>query len=77
MLAGARAVGPAEGGEVVEIGDRRSAISAAVERAEAGDVVLIAGKGHESGQEVEGVVHPFSDRDELEAAIRERLGVTE
>ncbi|WP_374059074.1 UDP-N-acetylmuramoyl-L-alanyl-D-glutamate--2,6-diaminopimelate ligase [Saccharomonospora sp. NB11] len=77
MLAGARAVGPAEGGEVVEIGDRRTAIAEAVRRAEDGDVVLIAGKGHESGQEIGGVVHPFSDRDELEAAIRERLGVTE
>jgi UDP-N-acetylmuramoyl-L-alanyl-D-glutamate--2,6-diaminopimelate ligase len=77
ILAGARAVGPAEGCEVLEIGDRREAIAAAVERAEAGDVVFVAGKGHESGQEVAGVVHPFSDRDELEAAIRERFGVTE
>ncbi|WP_024877147.1 UDP-N-acetylmuramoyl-L-alanyl-D-glutamate--2,6-diaminopimelate ligase [Saccharomonospora piscinae] len=74
MLAGARAVGPSEGCEVREIGDRREAISAAVAHAEAGDVVLVAGKGHETGQEVAGVVHPFSDRDELEAAIRERLG---
>ncbi|OAP25202.1 UDP-N-acetylmuramoyl-L-alanyl-D-glutamate--2,6-diaminopimelate ligase [Amycolatopsis sp. M39] len=41
-----------------------------------GDIVLIAGKGHETGQEVQGVVHPFSDRDELEAAIRKRLEVT-
>ena len=31
-------------------------------RAGPGDVVLIAGKGHESGQEVDGVVHPFDDR---------------
>ncbi|WP_019816427.1 UDP-N-acetylmuramoyl-L-alanyl-D-glutamate--2,6-diaminopimelate ligase [Saccharomonospora saliphila] len=73
MLAGARAVGPAQGGEVVEIGDRRAAITAAVERAGPGDVVLVAGKGHESGQEVAGVVHPFSDVDELQAAIRHRL----
>ncbi|WP_232283861.1 UDP-N-acetylmuramoyl-L-alanyl-D-glutamate--2,6-diaminopimelate ligase [Saccharomonospora cyanea] len=77
MLAGARAVGPSEGCEVLEIGDRRTAIATAVERAEPGDVVLVAGKGHESGQEVAGVVHPFSDRDELEAAIRERLGATQ
>jgi UDP-N-acetylmuramoyl-L-alanyl-D-glutamate--2,6-diaminopimelate ligase len=48
--------------EVVEIGDRRTAIAEAVRRAGAGDVVLIAGKGHESGQEVAGVVHPFDDR---------------
>ncbi|WP_199433344.1 UDP-N-acetylmuramoyl-L-alanyl-D-glutamate--2,6-diaminopimelate ligase [Qaidamihabitans albus] len=75
MLAGARTVEPAHGGEVIEVPDRRAAIAAAVEHAEAGDVVLVAGKGHETGQEVQGVVHPFSDRDELEAAIREKLEV--
>jgi UDP-N-acetylmuramoyl-L-alanyl-D-glutamate--2,6-diaminopimelate ligase len=42
--------------------DRRSAIERAVQLAEPGDVVLIAGKGHEQGQEVAGVVHPFDDR---------------
>jgi uncharacterized protein (DUF1330 family) len=50
------------GAEVLEIGDRRAAIAEAVRRAGAGDVVLIAGKGHETGQEVAGVVHPFDDR---------------
>jgi UDP-N-acetylmuramoyl-L-alanyl-D-glutamate--2,6-diaminopimelate ligase len=75
MLAGARPVGPAEGSEVLEIADRRAAITAAVERARSGDVLLVAGKGHETGQEVAGVVHPFSDRHELEAAIRDRLEV--
>jgi UDP-N-acetylmuramoyl-L-alanyl-D-glutamate--2,6-diaminopimelate ligase len=48
--------------EVVEIGDRRAAIAEAVRRAGPGDVVLIAGKGHETGQDVGGVVHPFDDR---------------
>nr|WP_246257665.1 UDP-N-acetylmuramoyl-L-alanyl-D-glutamate--2,6-diaminopimelate ligase [Amycolatopsis anabasis] len=76
MLAGARGVGPALGGEIREIGDRRAAITEAVSLAEPGDVVLIAGKGHETGQEVAGVVHPFSDRDELEAAIRQKLEVS-
>jgi UDP-N-acetylmuramoyl-L-alanyl-D-glutamate--2,6-diaminopimelate ligase len=70
MLAGARSVGPALGGEIVEIGDRRAAIVHAVSLARPGDVVLVAGKGHETGQDFGGVVHPFSDRDELEAAIR-------
>ena len=42
--------------------DRRSAIRRAVELARPGDVVLIAGKGHEQGQEIDGVVHPFDDR---------------
>jgi UDP-N-acetylmuramoyl-L-alanyl-D-glutamate--2,6-diaminopimelate ligase len=48
--------------EVVEIGDRRAAIAEALHRARPGDVVLIAGKGHESGQEVDGVLHAFDDR---------------
>ncbi|WP_344866174.1 UDP-N-acetylmuramoyl-L-alanyl-D-glutamate--2,6-diaminopimelate ligase [Amycolatopsis ultiminotia] len=76
MLSGARGVGPAQGGEVLEIGDRREAIAHAVRLAEPGDIVFIAGKGHETGQEAHGIVHPFSDRDELEAAIRKRLEVT-
>jgi UDP-N-acetylmuramoyl-L-alanyl-D-glutamate--2,6-diaminopimelate ligase len=38
------------GANAREIGDRRSAIAAAVAEAEAGDIVLIAGKGHEQGQ---------------------------
>lgn len=72
MLTGARAAGTASG-QVLEIADRREAIGKAVELAKPGDVVLIAGKGHETGQEAAGVVHPFSDRDELAAAIRDRL----
>jgi UDP-N-acetylmuramoyl-L-alanyl-D-glutamate--2,6-diaminopimelate ligase len=34
---------------------------------------VIAGKGHEQGQEVAGVVHPFDDREEARAALREQL----
>jgi UDP-N-acetylmuramoyl-L-alanyl-D-glutamate--2,6-diaminopimelate ligase len=70
MLAGAAAVPAGDRGEVIDIGDRRTAINTAVDLAEAGDVVVIAGKGHETGQEIAGVVHPFDDRDELRAAIR-------
>jgi UDP-N-acetylmuramoyl-L-alanyl-D-glutamate--2,6-diaminopimelate ligase len=45
--------------EVIE--DRREAILAAVRRARAGDVILVAGKGHENYQEIQGVRHAFSD----------------
>ncbi|MDR3664301.1 MAG: UDP-N-acetylmuramoyl-L-alanyl-D-glutamate--2,6-diaminopimelate ligase, partial [Mycobacterium sp.] len=54
---------------VVEIGDRRAAIDFAVGWARAGDTVLIAGKGHESGQTRAGQTRPFDDRDELAAAL--------
>jgi UDP-N-acetylmuramoyl-L-alanyl-D-glutamate--2,6-diaminopimelate ligase len=50
--------------------DRRTAIGTAIDRAEAGDVVVIAGKGHEQGQEIAGVVHPFDDREVARAALR-------
>ncbi|MGO3325513.1 UDP-N-acetylmuramoyl-L-alanyl-D-glutamate--2,6-diaminopimelate ligase [Gordonia sp. (in: high G+C Gram-positive bacteria)] len=59
--------------DVREIGDRRAAISAAVEWASPGDVVLIAGKGHETGQEVAGVKHPFDDRLVLAETLDRRL----
>ena len=57
-------------GELHEIGDRRAAIVAAVDAARPGDAVVVAGKGHETGQEVAGVRHPFDDAVELAAAIR-------
>ncbi|MBB3474911.1 UDP-N-acetylmuramoyl-L-alanyl-D-glutamate--2,6-diaminopimelate ligase [Sphingomonas sp. BK345] len=44
-----------------EIGDRRAAIAAALREAQAGDIVLIAGKGHEQGQIVGDLVLPFDD----------------
>ncbi len=50
--------------------DRRAAIELALAGAREGDVVLIAGKGHEQGQEVAGVVHPFDDREVAREALR-------
>ncbi len=44
-----------------EIGDRALAIAGAINELEAGDVLVIAGKGHEQGQMIAGVVHPFDD----------------
>ena len=54
---------------LVEI-DRKNAIDLAVKNAQSGDVVLLMGKGHESGQEVNSVVTPFDDRIELAESIR-------
>lgn len=68
VLSGA-AGGPAQS---VEIGDRRAAIDHAVGWAGPGDVVLIAGKGHESGQTAAGRTRPFDDRDELVQALEAR-----
>jgi UDP-N-acetylmuramoyl-L-alanyl-D-glutamate--2,6-diaminopimelate ligase len=62
LVAGAREVQEHERAELVEIGERRTAIREAIAMARAGDCVLVAGKGHEQGQEVAGVVHPFDDR---------------
>ncbi len=67
MLAGALA--EPRRGEVIEIGDRGAAIAAAVRLARPGDAVVIAGKGHETGQEIHGVTHPFDDAAELAAAM--------
>lgn len=52
--------------------DRRAAIRMAVAEAHAGDVLLIAGKGHESYQEIAGERLPFSDMDEAQAALERR-----
>jgi UDP-N-acetylmuramoyl-L-alanyl-D-glutamate--2,6-diaminopimelate ligase len=71
VLAGARA---AARGEVLEVPDRREAVVEAVRRARPGDAVVVAGKGHEQGQEVGGTVHPFDDRAVLRDALSELLG---
>jgi UDP-N-acetylmuramoyl-L-alanyl-D-glutamate--2,6-diaminopimelate ligase len=54
------------------IQDRTLAIKAAVNHAQEGDLVVILGKGHEKGQEIDGVVHPFDDRVELARAIEDK-----
>jgi UDP-N-acetylmuramoyl-L-alanyl-D-glutamate--2,6-diaminopimelate ligase len=54
---------------LTEIGDRRAAIRAAVAMLAAGDVLVVAGKGHEQGQTVAGVVHPFDDVAETAQAL--------
>lgn len=52
-------------GKVLTIADRRQAIKTACMLAEAGDIILVAGKGHEKYQEINGVKYPFDDKEEL------------
>jgi UDP-N-acetylmuramoyl-L-alanyl-D-glutamate--2,6-diaminopimelate ligase len=54
----------------IEIGDRAQAIAEAVTMLEKGDVLLVAGKGHETGQTIGGKVIPFSDHDAVAAALK-------
>lgn len=58
---------------VVRVTDRRQAISTALGSASDGDIVLILGKGHETGQDIGGVVRPFDDR-QVAREILEELG---
>jgi UDP-N-acetylmuramoyl-L-alanyl-D-glutamate--2,6-diaminopimelate ligase len=58
--------------EAIEIGNREEAIHRAVRSLRAGDLLLIAGKGHETGQTIGSVVKPFSDHEVVRAAVEER-----
>lgn len=58
---------------ILEIAGRREAIATAIDMADGGDAVLLLGKGHEQGQDIGGIVHPFDDRDELRAAVQARM----
>jgi UDP-N-acetylmuramoyl-L-alanyl-D-glutamate--2,6-diaminopimelate ligase len=62
ILAGVR-------GGAIEIGDRAQAIREAASMLKAGDALMIAGKGHETGQIIKGVAHPFSDQAVAKAAL--------
>jgi UDP-N-acetylmuramoyl-L-alanyl-D-glutamate--2,6-diaminopimelate ligase len=72
VVAGAREVAQPERAEVREVGDRRTAIRTAVRLARGGDTVVVAGKGHETGQEVAGRILPFDDRDVLREELVSR-----
>lgn len=65
-------VAAARGGaaQVMDIGNRRAAIDFAVSWARDGDVVLVAGKGHEAGQTSHGETRPFDDREELAQSLQ-------
>jgi UDP-N-acetylmuramoyl-L-alanyl-D-glutamate--2,6-diaminopimelate ligase len=57
--------------KVITIADRREAIRTACSLAQQNDIILIAGKGHEKYQEINGVKHEFDDREVLVATFKE------
>jgi len=72
--AGAReAIAAGAHAAVSVVPDRAAAIAAAVQASGPGDAVVVAGKGHEQGQEIAGVVHPFDDAAVLRTAIERSL----
>jgi UDP-N-acetylmuramoyl-L-alanyl-D-glutamate--2,6-diaminopimelate ligase len=75
VVAGSGARAAARGGETLRYEvepDRRRAIAIAVGAAKSGDLVLIAGKGHEAYQEIAGVKYPFDDREVVREALLRR-----
>jgi UDP-N-acetylmuramoyl-L-alanyl-D-glutamate--2,6-diaminopimelate ligase len=71
MVGGVLAVPEDERAHVIVEPDRATAIALAVGRARRGDVVVVAGKGHEQGQYISGEVLPFDDREVVRRALRE------
>ena len=55
--------------KTLEIPDRRQAIRTAVKMAQKGDIILLAGKGHEKYQDINGVKNPFDDKEEVQKAL--------
>ena len=58
---------------VLSISDRREAIKTAVSLAHNGDIILLAGKGHEKYQEIKGVKLPFDDKEILSETFKSQL----
>ena len=58
-------------GKYIEIPDRREAIRWCLENAQDGDIVVLAGKGHEDYQEIQGVKHPFDERVVIAGLLKE------
>lgn len=59
-------------GEYIEICDRREAIAFAIDHGQPGDIIVLAGKGHEDYQEIEGVKHPMDERVLIAQILEER-----
>jgi UDP-N-acetylmuramoyl-L-alanyl-D-glutamate--2,6-diaminopimelate ligase len=61
-------------GSYVEICDRKEAIAYAIEHGEPGDIIVLAGKGHEDYQEIKGVKYPMDERDLIRDILAEKRG---
>ena len=66
-------VGQEQKKKVLRISDRKEAIRAAVQMADRGDIILIAGKGHETYQEIQGKRFPFNDKQIVHEALLEDI----
>ncbi len=66
-----KGIDPSELRKVITIVNRKEAIAAACSMARSGDIILVAGKGHEKYQEIKGIKYPFDDK----ALIREAFGI--
>jgi UDP-N-acetylmuramoyl-L-alanyl-D-glutamate--2,6-diaminopimelate ligase len=62
---------PLKMGKVLSIVNRREAIRTAVSISKKGDIILIAGKGHEKYQEIKGVKYPFDDKQVLTESFKQ------
>ena len=58
-------------GKYVEIIDRKEAIAYAIHHGQPGDIIVLAGKGHEDYQEIKGVKYHFNDKEEVEKIFKE------
>ena len=59
-------------GKFLEICDRKEAIAYAIDNGQPGDIIVLAGKGHEDYQEIKGVKYPMDERDLIADILRER-----
>lgn len=66
-----KGIEPTDVKKVLRIADRKEAIKTACSLAKPGDIILVAGKGHETYQEIKGVKHPFDDYEILKEIIKE------
>ena len=68
-----KGVDPSDARKTVSITDRKEAIRTACIMAKSGDIILLAGKGHEKYQEISGVKHPFDDMKILTESLKQAI----